>query len=91
MNKSGLVEAVQNIIGDDCSKACAEKAVTSVLEGVIQGVKNDGEVQIIGFGTFSVVDRAARTGVNPKTKEKIQIPASKAVKFKAGSKLKDAV
>jgi DNA-binding protein HU-beta len=91
MNKSGLVEAVQEIIGDDCSKASAEKAVTAVLEGIIQGVKNDGDVQIIGFGTFSVVQRAARTGVNPKTKEKIKIPASKAVKFKAGSKLKDAV
>ena len=91
MNKSGLVEAVQEILGDDVSKAYAEKAVSAVLDAVIQGVKNDGDVQIIGFGTFSVVDRAARTGVNPKTKEKIQIPASKAVKFKAGSKLKDAV
>jgi DNA-binding protein HU-beta len=91
MNKSGLVEAVQAIIGDECSKASAEKAVSAVLDGIIQGVKKDGNVQIIGFGTFSVVKRAARTGVNPKTKEKIKIPASNAVKFKVGSKLKDAV
>ncbi|MEL0118473.1 MAG: HU family DNA-binding protein, partial [Opitutae bacterium] len=74
----------------DTSKAAAEAAVAAVLEGITKGVKKDKSVQLIGFGTFSVVKRAARTGVNPRTGEKIKIKASKAVKFKAGAGLKGA-
>ena len=90
MNKSQLVEAVQNSLGGETSKAGAEKAVNAVLDGITQGVSSDKSVQLIGFGTCSVVNRAARTGVNPRTGDKIQIKASKAVKFKAGAGLKSA-
>ncbi len=90
MNKSELVEAVQKSLGGDTSKAAAEAAVAAVLEGITKGVKKDKSVQLIGFGTFSVVKRAARTDVNPRTGDKIKIKASKAVKFKAGANLKGA-
>jgi DNA-binding protein HU-beta len=90
MNKSELVEAVQKSLGGDTSKAAAEAAVSAVIAGITSGVKKDDSVQLIGFGTFSVVNRAARTGVNPRTGEKIKIKASKAVKFKAGAGLKAA-
>ena len=90
MNKSELVEAVQKSLGGDTSKAAADAAVSAVIAGITSGVKKDGSVQLIGFGTFSVVKRAARTGVNPRTGDKIKIKASKAVKFKAGASLKAA-
>jgi nucleoid DNA-binding protein len=88
MNKADLVAEVQKSLGADTSKAAAERALEAVLEGVKKGVKKDKAVQIIGFGTFSVANRAARQGVNPQTGEKIQIKASKSVKFKAGAGLK---
>jgi nucleoid DNA-binding protein len=91
MNKADLVEAVQKNMekaGVETSKALAEKALQAVLDGVSGGLKKDKAVQLIGFGTFSIAKRAARTGINPQTREKIKIKASKTVKFKAGSKLK---
>jgi nucleoid DNA-binding protein len=88
MNKAELVAEVQKSLGADTSKAGAERAVEAVLEAVKKGVKKDKTVQLIGFGTFSVTQRAAREGVNPQTGEKIQIKASKSVKFKAGAGLK---
>jgi nucleoid DNA-binding protein len=88
MNKADLVAEVQKSLGADSSKAAAERALDAVLEGIKTGVKKDQSVQIIGFGTFSVGHRAARQGVNPQTGEKIQIKASKSVKFKAGAGLK---
>lgn len=88
MNKGELIEAVKANLGADASKACAERAVEAVLEGIKAGIKKDSSVQLIGFGTFSVAKRAARKGINPKTGEKISIKASKNVKFKAGSALK---
>lgn len=91
MNKADLVSEVQKSLGGDTSNAAAERAVNAVLEGVSKGIKKDKNVQLIGFGTFSVTKRAARTGINPQTGEKIKIKASKSVKFKAGSKLKEAV
>ena len=91
MNKAELVAEVQKTLGDETSKAAAERAVEAVLESIKKGVKKDKGVQLIGFGTFEVVKRAARTGVNPQTGEKIKIKASKAVKFKAGSGLKSLV
>lgn len=91
MNKAELVLEVQKALGKDTSKAAAERAVDAVLDAVTKGVKKDKSVTLIGFGTFSVVKRAARTGINPQTKEKIKIKASKAVKFKPGAKLKAAV
>jgi DNA-binding protein HU-beta len=91
MNKAELVEAVQKALGSDTSKAAAERAVAAVLEAVLKGLKKDKAVQLIGFGTFSVAKRAARTGVNPQTGAKIKIAASKTVKFKPGAALKGAV
>jgi DNA-binding protein HU-beta len=91
MNKAELVEEIKKLSGDDCSKACAERALNNVLQAIMNGIKTRNSVQLIGFGTFSVSRRAARAGVNPKTHVKIQIPASKTVKFKVGSKFKELV
>ncbi len=88
MNKSELVETVQKSLGADASKASAERAVDAVLESIKKGVKKDKSVQLAGFGTFSVAKRAARQGINPRTKEPIKIKASKTVKFKPGTGLK---
>lgn len=88
MNKAQLVDEVQKALGANTSRAQAERAVEAVIDGIKKGIKKDKEVGLIGFGTFSVSTRAARTGVNPQTKEKIKIKASKTVKFKAGSGLK---
>ncbi len=89
MNKAELVAEIQKALGDETSKAAAERALDAVLEGVKKGIKKDKTVQLIGFGTFTVAKRAARTGINPQTKEKIKIKASKTVKFKAGAALKE--
>jgi DNA-binding protein HU-beta len=91
MNKSALVEEVQRNLGAECSKAHAEKVVNSVLQSIQTGLKKDREVQLVGFGTFQVKDRAARMGRNPQTNEPIQIKASRTVGFRAGSSLKDQV
>lgn len=88
MNKTELIEEIQKNLGKETSKAAAERALDAVLEGIKKGVKKDKNVQLIGFGTFSVGKRAARTGINPRTREKIKIKASKTVKFKAGAGLK---
>jgi len=91
MNKAELIAEVQKSMGGDASRAAAERAVEAVLDGIKKGIKKDKAVQLIGFGTFSIAKRAAREGVNPRTKEKIKIKASKTVKFKAGAGLKAAV
>ena len=89
MNKQNLVEAVAKELGT--SKAGGERAVNAVLCSISKGVKKDKGVQLIGFGTFSVKKRKARTGRNPQTGETIKIKASRTVGFKAGKKLKDSV
>ena len=91
MNKSDLVESVQKSLGGDTSKAAAERSVAAVLDGIEKGLKKDKSVQLIGFGTFTVVKRAARQGINPQTGEKIKIKASKTVKFKVGASLKEKI
>ena len=88
MNKAELVEAVQKNLGRATSKAEAERAVNAVIEGVSSGLRKDREVQLIGFGTFRVVHRKARIGVNPKTGAPIKIKASRTAKFSAGKDLK---
>jgi nucleoid DNA-binding protein len=88
MNKAELVESVQKSLGKDVSKALAERAVEAVVSGIKLGLKKAKAVQLVGFGTFKVVQRKARVGVNPKTGEKIKIKASKNVKFSAGKDLK---
>jgi nucleoid DNA-binding protein len=87
MNKAELVEAVAKSLGS-ASRAEAERAVTAVVDGIKAGVRKDKSVQLVGFGTFRVAERAARMGVNPKTGQKIKIKKSKTVKFAAGKELK---
>jgi DNA-binding protein HU-beta len=89
MNKSDLADAVAE--ATDTSKADATKAVDCVFETISAALKSGDGVQLIGFGSFSVTDRAAREGRNPRTGETLQIAASKQPKFKAGKALKDAV
>lgn len=89
MNKNDLIAAVADSTG--LSKADAAKAVDGTLEAVTGTLKSGGEIRLVGFGTFSVANRAASTGRNPRTGEAIKIPASKQPKFKAGKALKDAV
>ncbi len=88
MNKTELVQEVQKALGKDTSKAAAERSVDSVLDAIKKGIKKDKGVQVVGFGAFSVAKRAARKGINPRTKEPISIKASKTVKFKPGAALK---
>jgi len=85
MNKTELVAAVA--AKAEISKAAAAKAVEATLVAVEEALKAGENVQLIGFGTFSVKNVPAREGINPATKQKIKIAAKKAVKFKAGAKL----
>jgi len=89
MTKSDLVAAVATELG--CSKKDSEKAVAAVIESITDALANGESVQLVGFGTFEVKERAARKGINPRTKEEITIPASKLPAFKAGKALKEAV
>ncbi len=89
MNKGELIESVANAA--DVSRAEATRAVDAVIDSVTKTLANGGTVSIVGFGTFSVKRRAARTGRNPRTGETIQISASNVPGFKAGKALKDAV
>jgi len=89
MNKSQLVEHIAQTA--DLSKAQAEHALKATLNGISDALASGDEVAFVGFGTFKVSERAARTGRNPKTGEEIQIAASKTPTFKAGKALKDAV
>ncbi len=89
MNKQDLVSKVAATA--DISKAKAAEAVDAVIGAIKGELKDGGDVRLVGFGTFSVADRAATTGRNPRTGEPIKIPASKQPKFKAGKELKEAV
>ncbi len=91
MNKGQLIEAVQGTLGGDTTKKASEEAVKAVLENIASGVKRDGSVQLLGFGTFEVRHRAARMGRNPKTGEALQIKASKSVGFKPSAALKGSL
>ncbi|NKB37925.1 MAG: DNA-binding protein HU [Gammaproteobacteria bacterium] len=89
MNKAELIDAVADAA--DLSKASAGRAVDAAIDSITNSLKNNDNVTLVGFGTFSVRDRAARTGRNPRTGEEIQIKASKVPGFKAGKALKDAI
>ena len=89
MNKVELVAAIAE--KSELTKVDAEKALKSFIDTVTEELKNGGKVQLVGFGSFEVVERAARTGRNTKDGSTIQIPASKAPKFKADKALKDIV
>ncbi len=89
MNKNEFIDHVAGDCG--MSKADAGRAVDSVLDNITKALKSGNSVTFVGFGTFDVRDRAARTGRNPRTGEEIQIAAAKNPAFKAGKALKDAV
>ena len=89
MNKTELINAVA--AKAEISKKDAEKALAAVLGSIEDALKAGDKVQLIGFGTFEVKERAARTGHNPKTGEAIEIAAAKVPSFKAGAALKNAV
>lgn len=89
MNKNDLIAAVADSTG--LSKADSAKAVDGVFDSITSSLKKGTEVRLVGFGTFSVARRKASEGRNPRTGEKIQIPASNQAKFKAGKGLKDAL
>lgn len=89
MNKSELIEKMAQ--SADMTKADAERALNSLVSTITEELANGGDVSLVGFGTFKVNDRAARTGRNPQTGETIQIAAAKVPAFKAGKAIKDAV
>lgn len=89
MNKTDLVNAVAEKTG--LTKKDAEKAVAAVLDSITETLKGGDKVQLVGFGTFEVRNRAAKQGHNPRTGEPMTVPASKLPAFKAGKALKDAV
>ncbi|MGY8565401.1 HU family DNA-binding protein [Stenotrophomonas rhizophila] len=89
MNKTELIDAVAEVA--DLTKADSARAVDAVIAAVTKALKAGDAVTLVGFGTFQVRDRAARTGRNPKTGDTIKIAASKNPSFKAGKALKDAV
>ena len=89
MNKGDLIDTVSDDAG--ISKAEASRAVDSVITAITKALKTGKQVSLVGFGTFAVKKRAARTGRNPRTGEAIQIKASKVPGFKAGKALKEAV
>lgn len=90
-NKAELLELVQKSLGGEATKRSAGEALEAVLDSIAKAVKKDGVVQLIGFGTFKVAKRAARTGRNPKTGEALKIKASKSVRFVASSALKGSL
>ena len=89
MNRTELISAMAE--NTNMTKVDVEKALKAFIDTVTEELKNGGKVQLVGFGTFEVTERAERQGRNPKTGETITIPASKSPKFKAGKALKDIV
>lgn len=89
MNKAELIDAVAG--SASLTKADAKKALDAFIESTTDSLKKGDRVALVGFGSFSVAQRSARTGRNPQTGKEIKIPAKKVVKFKAGQELADAV
>ncbi len=89
MTKTELISVVANKTG--LPKAAAEKAINATTQAIVEALSKGNKVTLVGFGTFEVVKRASRKGVNPRTREPITIKASKAPRFKAGKVLKEAV
>ncbi len=89
MNKTELVNAIAEKA--ELTKAEAKRALDATIDAIAESLAADDKVTLVGFGTFSVAKKEARTGINPRTKQTITIEARKAVKFKAGSELNDKV
>ena len=88
MNKAALVDEVQKILSNGTSKASAERATEAVLAAVKRGLRRDREVSLVGFGSFALAIRPARTGYTPHTKQPMKIRAIKTVRFKPGAELR---
>ena len=89
MSKKDLVDFIAEAA--ELTKVDAARALDATIEGITEGLKAEGKVALVGFGTFTASEREARDGINPMTKEKIRIPAKTVARFKAGSKLKDSL
>ena len=89
MNKTELIEKIAE--GSGLSKVDSKKALDAAVAAIKDALVAGDKIQLVGFGTFSVSERPAREGINPATKEKIQIAAKKVAKFKAGAELADAI
>lgn len=89
MNKNDLINNVSTTAG--LSKADSARAVDAVFEAISSALQNNDDVRLVGFGTFCVAERQATEGRNPRTGEKIKIPAARVPKFRAGKGLKDAI
>lgn len=89
MNKNELISEIASTSG--LTKVDARKALDATIESITKALAKGDKVSLVGFGTFSVSERAARQGINPSTKQTIHIPAKKVAKFKVGSELADAV
>jgi DNA-binding protein HU-beta len=89
MNKSKMTDIVANKTG--LTKDKSKKLINAILEAFGEALSSEGKIQLVGLGTFDVIKRAERSGRNPKTGAAINIPAKKAIRFKAGKNLKDAV
>ncbi len=89
MSKQEVIEMMAEKA--EISKAAAGRALDAAFDAITEGLKKEGKVTFVGFGTFSAKKRAAREGINPLTKEAIKIPEKTVASFKAGSKLKDAI
>ena len=91
MNRAALIEYVQKGMGKDASRVAADRAVSLVIEGIKAGLQRDKAVQLIGFGTFKVVERKARLGTNPKTREPLKIKQSRTVKLAVAKDLRSGI
>ena len=89
MTKSELIASVSEKAG--MTKKDAEKAISAIIDSITEALAKGEKVQLVGFGTFEVRERAERTGINPQTQQKIKIAATKTPAFKAGTTLKEAV
>lgn len=89
MNKTELINAIAEKA--ELTKVQAKSALDAAIEAIGGALANGDKVALLGFGTFAVSEKGARTGINPRTKEKIEIPARKAIKFKAGAELNDKI
>ena len=89
MNKSELISAIAESAG--LSKVDSKKALDGFIAAVFNELKKGGKISLVGFGTFSVAEKSARQGINPRTKQPIQIDGKKVAKFKPGTELADAV
>ncbi|MDR0745906.1 MAG: HU family DNA-binding protein [Mediterranea sp.] len=89
MNKAELISAIAEKSG--LSKIDSRKALDAFMSSVTESLKDGNRISLVGFGTFFVVERQARKGINPTTKQSIQIPAKKVVKFKAGAELSEGI